>query len=52
MTSIGVLMMMIGFLIVTVTENEEPEDVGVRIFAAGAVLTTVGVLVWLWRVMP
>jgi len=52
MTAIGVLMMMLGFLVVSLTENEDTEDMGAKIFLAGAVLASVGVVLWLWRVMP
>lgn len=53
MTAIGFLLMIIGMLLMTFNDRlSRAEVAGVWIFGLGSLLATVGIIVWLWRVMP
>jgi len=53
MTAIGCLLMIIGAAIMGFSERKgRVEMMGVGAFLFGSTLTAVGIIVWLWRVMP
>lgn len=53
MTAIGCLLMIIGATLAGFSERKgRVEMLGVSAFLFGSALTAVGIIVWLWRVMP
>lgn len=52
MTAIGVSLMLVGLAIYKLTDDALIEDIAVKLWGVGMFTTSLGVIVWLWNVMP